>query len=235
MQEGVGNDLPKVLQPLHGKPLIRHLIEGLKGAPVMWPPVIVVGYKGENVQQELGPDYTYVWEKELLGTGYATLKARTVLEGKVDHVVVLYGDHPLVPMSVVETIVAAHTEHDNTVTFTTAIVENFEDWRAPFMSYGRVIRDADGAPQRIVEHKDASIEERAILEVNVGYYCFRASWLWPHLEQLQNNNVQQEYLLVDVVAMAIREGERVEAVPIDPKAALGVNTFEDLKRVESFL
>lgn len=238
MQAETGNSLPKVLQPLDGKPLIRHLLDGLKDidAHVAWPPVIVIGHGGEQVQQELGPAYTYVWQKEQLGTGNALLQTRQVLEGgNAEHVLVLYGDHPLVPVSVVNTVAATHLAHDNAVTFTTTTVPNFEDWRAPLMSYGRVVRDAEGNPERIVEYKDATLEERAILEVNVGYHCFRASWLWPHLLQLQNNNAQQEYLLVDMVGMAIRGGERVEAVSIDPKAALGVNTLSDLKRVEEII
>lgn len=232
MQAEARNDFPKVLQPLHGKPLIRHLTDGLVGAHVIWPPVIVIGYKGEMVQQELGPDFTYAWQKEQLGTGNAVLQARSVLEGKVEHVLVLYGDHPLVPVAVVDTIAETHLAHNNTVTLATATVENFEDWRAALMSYGRIVRDADRRIQKIVEYKDATDDERTIFEVNAGYYCFRASWLWPHLEQLQNNNVQREYLLTDAVAMAIQEGESVEAVAIDPKAALGVNTLEDLKRAE---
>lgn len=237
MQEEAGNDLPKVLQPMGGKPLIRHLLDGLRDVDVRitWPPVIVIGHGGELVQQELGPAYMYVWQKEQLGTGHAVLQARPVLEGKADHVLVLYGDHPLVPVVVVNMIADAHLAHHNTLTLATATVEDFDDWRVALISYGRVMRDAGGNLQRIVEYKDATSEERAVREVNVGYYCFRASWLWPHLEQLRNENAQREYLLTDVVAMAIQEGEPAEAVSIDPRAALGVNTFEDLERVEALL
>lgn len=235
MQEEAGNDLPKVLQPFKGKSLIRHLIDGLVGAHVMWPPIIVIGYKGEMVQQELGLDYTYVWEMELLGTGHAVLQARTALEGNVDHVIVLYGDHPSVPLIVVDAIVATHVEHNNTITFATATVPDFDDWRVGLESYGRVIRDGNGMLQKIVEYKDAAEVERSVREVNPGYYCFRAAWLWPHLGQLKNENAQGEYYLTDLLGMAIVDGERVEAVPIDPKSALGVNTLDDLKRVEMIL
>lgn len=235
MQEEAGNELPKVLQPLRGKPLIRHLIDGLKGAPVMWPPVIVIGYKGEMVQQELGPEFTYVWQEEQLGTGHATSQARQALDGKADHVLVLYGDHPLVPLSVVKAIVEAHTEHDNTLTLATATVPDFEDWRVGLLTYGRIVCDDKGKPARIIEYKDATEAERAIRTVNPGYYCFRAEWLWSHLEQLKNENAQGEYYLTDLLGMAIAEGERVEAVPIDPRAALGVNTVTELKRLEELV
>ena len=235
MQEEAGNELPKVLQPLRGKPLIRHLIEGLRGASVIWPPIIVIGYKGEMVEQELGPEFSYVWQKDQLGTGHATLQARQALEGKAEHVLVLYGDHPLVPLSVVEAIATAHVEHGNTLTFATVTVLDFEDWRAGLLTYGHIICNDDEKPVRIVEYKDATEAERAIRTVNPGYYCFRASWLWPHLEQLQNKNVQGEYYLTDLLGMAIAEGERIEAVPIDPKAALGVNTVTELKRLEELV
>lgn len=235
MQEEAGNDLPKVLQPLNGKPLIRNLIDGLVGAPVMWPPVMVIGYKGEMVQQELGPEFTYVWQKEQLGTGHAALQARSLLEGKAEHVLVLYGDHPFVPLSVVETIIAAHTEHGNTLTLATATVPNFEDWRAGLLTYGRIVCDDEGKPLRIIEYKDATDAERAIRTVNPGYYCFRADWLWPHLEQLKNENAQGEYYLTDLLGMTMAEGERVGAVPIDPKSALGVNTVAELKRLEELV
>src|SRR3989344_3479366 len=82
IQKDLGNALPKVLQPLHGKPLIRHLLDTVVGAPVAWPPVVVIGYHGEMVEQELGPDYTYVWQREQLGTGHAVMQAQSVLERK---------------------------------------------------------------------------------------------------------------------------------------------------------
>lgn len=235
MQEELSNGLPKVLQPLKGKPLIRHLIDGLVGAPLMWPPVIVVGYKGELVERELGPEFTYVRQEEQLGTGHATLQARSVLEGKAKHVLVLYGDSPFVQLSVVEAMVSAHTEHDNTLTLATATVPDFEDWRVGLLTDGRIVCDDEGKPVRIIEYKDATEAERAIRTVNPGYYCFRAEWLWSHLEQLKNENAQGEYYLTDLLGMAIAEGERVETVPIDSKAALGVNTLEDLKRAEMTL
>lgn len=237
MQEETGDDLPKVLQPFRGKPLIRHLLDGLRAvdASIAWPPVIVIGYGGELVQKELGSEYQYVRQKEQLGTGHATLQARLVLEGKAEHVLVLYGDHPLVPVAVANTIATTHLAHNNTVTLATVTVDNFDDWRVGLMNYGRMVRDADGNLEKIVEYKDAIDAERAALEVNPGYYCFRASWLWPHLEQLQNVNAQGEYYLTDLVGMAMREGERVETVPIAPRAALGVNTLSDLKRIEALL
>lgn len=233
IQKDLGNALPKVLQPLRGKPLIRHLLENVAGAPVAWPPVIVIGYQGEMVERELGPDFIYVWQREQLGTGHAVMQARSVLLGKATDVVVLYGDMPYVGRSVVEQLVAAHHAHENTLTFVSATIPDFLDWRSGFMSYGRVVRNEQGAVVRIVEYKDANEEERAILEVNTGAACYRAEWLWEHLEQLRNNNAQGEYYLTDILAMALVEDERVETISVAPRVALGVNTAEELKRLET--
>ena len=101
------------------------------------------------------------------------------------------------------------------------------------MSYGRVVRNVQGAVARIVEYKDASEKERAIREVNTGAACYRAEWLWAHLKKLRNDNAQHEYYLTDILAMALAEGERVETIVVDPRMALGVNTAEELQRLET--
>ncbi len=232
IQKDLGNALPKVLQPLHGKPLIRHLLDAVAGAPVVWPPVIVIGYQGEMVEQALGPNYTYVWQREQLGTGHAVMQARSVLSGTATDVVVLYGDMPRIGRAVIEQLVTAHRAHENTLTFVSANVRDFLDWRSGFMSYGRVVRNEQGTVARIVEYKDASVKEREIGEVNTGAACYRAEWLWKHLEQLRNDNAQGEYYLTDILAMALAEGERVETISVDPRVALGVNTAEELQRLE---
>jgi len=235
MQEDLGNDLPKVLQPLRGKPLVSHLIQSVRKASVIWPPVMVIGYKGELVKEKLGPDFTYVVQKEQLGTGHATAQARPVLEGKTEQVLVLYGDHPYIPLPVVEKIIATHTEHGNTITLATTTVPDFDDFREQLMYYGRVMRDERGAILEIIEYKDASEEERKILEVSPSYFCFRAEWLWSHIDLLKNDNAQKEYYLTDLLGIAISEGEKVESVPIEPLVALGANTAEELERLEALL
>src|SRR3989344_5730779 len=90
MQEDLGNDLPKVLQPLRGKPLVSHLIQSVRKASVIWPPVMVIGYKGELVKEKLGPDFTYVVQKEQLGTGHATPQARPGPAGKTEQELGVY-------------------------------------------------------------------------------------------------------------------------------------------------
>jgi len=235
IQKDVGNDLPKALQPLNGKPLIKHLLENIKDAPIQRPPIIVIGFKGEKVQEELGSEFQYVWQLEQLGTGHATAQARSALEGKAKHVLVLYGDHPNIPQEVIEKIVRTHLGDNNTLTLATTIVPDFHGLHAGLKSYGRIKRNPFGEIVRIIEFKDATEEERDIKEVNPGYGCYRADWLWENLDKIENNNAQGEYYLTDLLELAIEQGERVEGVLIDPICALGVNTMEELARLEKLL
>jgi len=235
MQKNMKNSLPKVLQPICEKPLVQHLIDNVKGAPIQWPPILVVGYKGKKVEDALGPDFKYVWQHEQLGTGHATAQARDVLEGYAKHVLILYGDHPFVPRSVVEKIVKTHLSDENTLTLATTVVGEFIDDFSGLKHYGRIVRNPFGEVVRIVEYKDASEEDREIKELNPGYYCARASWLWENLEKIENDNSQGEYYLTDLLELAIDQGERVEGVPIDPMCALGVNTVAELNRLEKIM
>ncbi len=238
MQNGNGG-VPKVLTPLYGRPLISHLLHSIESCRVTRPPVIVVGYKGNEVAAKLGDYYTYVEQKEQLGTGHAVACAREELEDKVDHVLVLYGDHPHLPCQVIDDILDLHFEYGNDVTMTTTTVSDFEDWRKRLLHYGRIVRGVVGEKenyvQRIVEYKDATEQERAITELNPGYYCFRSTWLWEHIDQLQNNNRSNEYYLTDLIAMAIAEGVKIGTKQIEPLEALGVNTMEELQAMEQVM
>jgi len=121
------------------------------------------------------------------------------------------------------------------LTMMTATVPDFNDWRVAFSYMGRIVRDAQGKIVRNVERKDASPAELEIKEINPSYYCFRADWLWSNLPRLGNNNAQGEYYLTDLLQMAIEQGEKVESIAIDPLAALGVNTPEELAVVRKML
>ncbi|MBF8280468.1 MAG: UDP-N-acetylglucosamine diphosphorylase/glucosamine-1-phosphate N-acetyltransferase [Candidatus Magasanikbacteria bacterium] len=228
-------DLPKVLVPLYGEPLIKHLLHSIEACVVKSAPIIIIGYKGEMVREALGPHYTYVEQKEQLGTGHALLQARGACEKKYQHVVVLYGDMPHVPADVVDQLVTKHKTSGAVLTMMTATVPDFNDWRVAFSYMGRIVRDANGKILRDVERKDAIEEELEIKEVNPSYYCFRADWLWPNLARLKNNNAQGEYYLTDLLEMAIEQGEKVESISIEPLSALGVNTPEELAIVRKML
>lgn len=229
------NELPKVLIPLHGKPLIQWLLEAIKQSGVCDTPAIIIGQKAEMVQQALGSDYMYVLQTEQLGTGHAVLAARSQLENSANHIMVLYGDHPSVTSKMIQNVARTHKNSQAVLTMATVTVDDFNDWRQSFHDYGRIIRDPDGKVTGIIERKDTTPNQQEIKEVNPGYYCFNADWLWKNLDQLRNENTQQEYYLTDLVAIACRQGNLISTVAIDPREALGVNTPEQLRLVEQVL
>ena len=222
------DEVPKVLVPLHGKPMIAHLLESIVASGVCERPLLVVGQKADMVKAALGEKYDYVFQQDQLGTGHAVAMTRPVLEGKVAHVMVLYGDHPLVSVKTIRSIADEHFTKKTALTMATVRLPDFNDWRAGFADFGRIIRDAQGNVIAIVEKRDATASQLGITEVNPSYFCFRADWLWNQLALLRNNNSQHEYYLTDLVSAACRDREEIATVQIDAREALGVNTPEQL-------
>ena len=229
------SDLPKVLVPLKGKPIIKYLLKAIKDSGITTKPVIVVGQKAEVVKQALGPEYNYVFQAEQLGTGQAVACVRELLKNRVANVMVLYGDHPLITPATIKRLAESHLKSDATITMATVKVDDFNGWRNPLYDFGRIIRDKKGKVVKIVEKKDATQDELNLTEVNPGYYCFKADWLWHNLPKLKNDNIQQEYYLTDLVVLAVRSGQAINSLEIDAPEALGVNTLEQLKILESLI
>lgn len=227
--------LPKVLAPLYGQPLISHLLHSIESVRASMPPIIVVGYRGDLVKQTLGPRYQYAYQEQQLGTGHAVMQARAIAQEAYEHVVILYGDQPHIPSETVNELIDTQLREKATISMMTVTVPDFNGWRTRFMHYGRIIRDERGDIIRIVEYKDATEEERAVRELNPGYYCFKAEWLWENLNKLQNRNVQGEYYLTDMLELAISSGEKVASFTGDPLSALGVNTKEELDELAQVL
>lgn len=223
------NDLPKVLVPLAGKPMIRHLLEEVEK---VFPekPVVVVGYEAELVKKELGDSATYALQEQQLGTGHAVLAAEENLRGAL-HVVVLQGDQPFTTAQSIKNMIAKHMENKATITFATTEVENFSDWLEAFKHFGRVLR-VDTGVAGIREYKDASDTEKEIKEVNAGCYVFDAKWLWENLSKVKNENTQKEYYLVDLLALAYQQGRKIETMKISNQEALAANTKEELEILE---
>lgn len=216
--------LPKVLHPILDKPMILYAVEtALRVSPQ--PPVLVIGHGADAVQATVGERARYVVQEEQLGTGHAVLQARPLLEGNVDAVLVTYGDMPLLRVETLRHLVQEHAQTRATITMLTAVLDNPR-------GYGRILRDATGNVVGIVEEVDATPEQRAIRELNVGIYVFDAAWLWEHLPRVQPSPVKGEYYLTDLVGMAVAEGRPVRALPVDDtEEVLGVNTRVHLAEV----
>ncbi|MDA1079470.1 MAG: NTP transferase domain-containing protein [bacterium] len=231
----MGGELPKVLTPLNGKPIVGYLVAELKKLALSQPPTIIVGSKAEMVKEYLGPDFHYVLQAEQLGTGHAVGCARESLQGTADTIVTLYGDHPLVSARMVERLVAKHQEEDAVMTLGVVKVPDFSGWREALINFGRVIRNPDGTVGRIVEVKDATEEEKQITEVNPSYFCFSAKWLWENITKLENTNAQHEYYLTDLLKAAFDQGQKVATIHIEAEEALGINTPAELAKVSELM
>lgn len=228
-------ELPKVLIPLSGRPIIKHLLEAVKQSDIDERPVIVVGRQAELVRATLGALYDYVVQTELLGTGHAVSQARELLQNQTENVMVLYGDHPFLTSSSIKKLAEIHCANHHLISLMTVKVENFDGLNQTFYDFGRIVRDGEGKIKEIVEKKDATPEQLKVKELNPAYYCFQANWLWENLAKIKNNNAQGEYYLTDLVKIAIEQGLRIDSIDIDPKEAMGINTPEQFKDAERVL
>ncbi len=220
------SSLPKVLQPLAGKPLLAHVIDTAKrvGAAEI---CVVYGHGGEHVQSAF-PDDQLGWalQEPQLGTGHAVQQAMPqVAEGNT--VVIVYGDVPLVTPETVRQLAAAAA--GGKLGLLTVDAENPQ-------GYGRIIRDTAGNVLRIVEEKDATDEQLRVAEVNTGLLACSADKLNPWLDALKADNTQEEYYLTDVIAAAVADGVAVEAVKASSETeVMGINDKIQLAQAERAL
>ena len=232
-------DLPKVLVSLKGKPMISYLLDAIRESGICDKPAIVIGYRGEIVKKTLSREnytYKYIFQEKLLGTGHSVQVAKKDFIGKAEYIMVFYGDHPLVSPRLIKKLADTHLSSGAVLTMSTLSIPDYNDWRSEFKGFGKIIRSSEGEVMAIVEVKDATPEELTINELNVGYYCFKAEWLWNNIEKLSNDNAQGEYYLTDLVKMAVDQGHKITSIDIkDFKEALGVNSPEQLKTIENLL
>lgn len=222
----MGVDIPKVLVPLKGEPVLYHILRSVRAAGIDPKPIVVVGENKPLVEASLregGFAAEYAVQGEQLGTGHAVRAAQAAV-GEAESVLVLYGDHPFVSPATIKNIVRLHEAEHATLTLATLIVPDFEGWRVSFADFGRIIRSADGRINRIVEKKDGTPEELAVRELNPAFFCFNGPWLWQSLAKLKNENAQGEYYLTDLVKMAMEEGVKISSLIIDAKEGAGINT-----------
>jgi bifunctional UDP-N-acetylglucosamine pyrophosphorylase/glucosamine-1-phosphate N-acetyltransferase len=222
------SDLPKVLHPLVGRPLVTYALEAARQLTDR-PPLLVVGHGAEAVVEAAGEDVTAVTQGEQLGTGHAVLQARDALAGLADLVLVSYADMPLLTADTLGRLVEVQRGNPGPITMLTLVRENPR-------GFGRVVRDENGAVVEIVEEAVATPEQLAIRELNAGVYSFDAGWLWEHVGEIPLSLPKEEYYLTDLVGMAAAEGREVEAVVAeDPDETLGINTRVDLADAERLL
>ena len=215
--------LPKVLHPIAHKPMVQHVIDT---AQQLQPSAVhvIYGHGGDVLQQSLkGQALNFVEQAEQLGTGHAVQQVIPHL-GSNEKVLILYGDVPLTRLSTLKKLLAA-AESTDLALLTVTLPDP--------TGYGRIVRDQHGAVNSIVEQKDAKPAELVIGEVNTGMMVVHSASLKRWLAQLQNNNVQGEYYLTDIVAMAAAEGVKIAtSQPAEVSEVEGANNRIQLAALE---
>jgi len=218
------SDLPKVLHTIHGRPMIKILLDRLL-AMEFDKLVVVIGHKAELVRKELaGYPVSLVLQEKQLGTGHAVEMTREVMAGFDGTTLVAAGDVPFLSRRSIERLFEVHRRTGAAATCLSAI---FDDPGG----YGRIIRDgASDFLKAIVEHKDATPEQLAIREINSGTFCFDNRLLFEAVGQIGCDNAQGEYYLTDAVEILHRRGLPVAVVTADdPDEVRGVNSAEQLE------
>ncbi len=216
---------PKVMHEVCGYPIIEHMVRTAVEISESLP-VVVVGHQAEQIEQYLGQRVRYAYQSQRLGTGHAVMVAHSILEKIDGYTVVVAGDIPLIRSSTLQKMVEYANEGGYDAVALSAILDDPT-------GYGRIIRNEAGDLERIVEHKDATEEQRRINEVNVSAYCFNIQLLLSSLNQLDNNNKQGEYYLTDVLHIMKEAGNKVGVfVAQDSDEVLGINTRVQLAEVE---
>ncbi|WP_417451118.1 bifunctional UDP-N-acetylglucosamine diphosphorylase/glucosamine-1-phosphate N-acetyltransferase GlmU [Kordiimonas sp.] len=216
--------LHKVLHPIGNKPMLEHLLHTVrKLAPEKT--VIVVGAERDQVEAAV-TDCDIVAQAEQLGTGHAVMMTSELLETYSGDVLVLYGDVPFIPASLMQSMIAARQEDKVGL-----VVLGFRPENPA--KYGRLITDSDGNLERIVEFKDATDTERAVNLCNSGMMLIDGARLFSWLDQLSNKNAAGEYYLTDLVEIARMDGRAVAVVEAMEEDVLGINSREDLAHAEA--
>ncbi|HVW64326.1 MAG TPA: bifunctional UDP-N-acetylglucosamine diphosphorylase/glucosamine-1-phosphate N-acetyltransferase GlmU [Nitrosospira sp.] len=215
--------LPKVLHPLAGKPLLRHVLETARGLSPKRI-CVVYGHGGETVPQAIADDtITWVLQSPQLGTGHAVMQALSHLD-RGSKTLVLYGDVPLTSVETLRELLAA-AEPENLALLTVELDDP--------TGYGRILRNEEGVVVAIVEEKDASEQQRGIREINTGIMVIPNRHLHEWLHKLENNNAQKEYYLTDIVARAAGDGVAIKtAQPAHAWETVGVNSKAQLVSLE---
>lgn len=224
----MNSDLPKVLFPALGRPMLHWVLDALQTAGISRT-IVVIGYRAELVRQELAQrrNIEFALQQEQRGTGHAVEICRGHLQQHDGPVLVVAGDSPLIQVASIRHVLDAFHTGGWECVLGTLIKDDPT-------GLGRIVRNEHGKFERIVEQKDATSEQRSIKEVNMSTYMFDCRALLWALAQLDDSNAQGEFYLTDCPEILRREGYRVEALPVlQPCESLSINTIDELALVEA--
>lgn len=232
----MGGDVPKALTQLGDQSMLEHVIDTIESIDEYnHKPIVVVGYKADMVKDRLKDRAMYVTQEEQKGTGHAVTCAFSELLPTTTQILVLYADQPFVSKETITKMITMKQESENSLAIATACIEDETLFREQFFNFGRIIRDGADHIKAIVESKDATDEQKEVREVNPAYFCCDVPWVIESLKSLKNDNTQGEYYLTDLVKITFEESHYIDSIQINEKEALGANTPEQLKVLESYL
>ncbi|MBN2258552.1 MAG: bifunctional UDP-N-acetylglucosamine diphosphorylase/glucosamine-1-phosphate N-acetyltransferase GlmU [Anaerolineaceae bacterium] len=221
------SQLPKMLHPLGGRPLLQYSIITSKTA-VPGKPVVVVGHQADTIREIIGDDVDYAIQSEQLGTAHAVGYAEPYFQDDDDLVLVHFADMPFISPDTLSELVRIQSTNNGPVTLATVFNEDSR-------GFGRILRDDDNAVKAIVEETQATPEQLTIREINASVYCFRKDWLFKAIKRIQKSP-KGEYYLTDTVALAREDGYSVPSFTItDPSEAMGINNRIHLAEAEAIL
>lgn len=218
----------KMIHVICGKAMIQWVYDSVEGAGIK-DSIIVVGQKAEQIIDCMGDKVRYVLQEKQLGTGHAVKQAEQYFKDSSGYVLVMYGDTPLVTSDTLSRTIEYHKNGNYAATVITAEMEDPT-------GYGRIIRDADRNIMHIVEHRDATSQEKAINEINSGMYLFSAGKLSEALKEMNNCNDQGEYYLTDIIGILIGKGQKVGAFKTGNSDEIrGINDRVQLQQASDIL
>lgn len=219
------SQLPKILHPLAGKPILKHIID--TAAQLNAKNIFIVnGHGGAQIREQLkSENVTWVTQEKQLGTGHAAAQTLPHLDEE-SRVLILLGDVPLISTQTLQKLLT-QTPHDSLALVTVKMPNPY--------GLGRILRDAQNQVISIVEEKDATETQRKIKEINTGIFLVNAKDLHRWLPQLQNHNAQGEYYLTDIISLAVKEKMPITTVNAEsPEEVQGINDRAQLVALERY-
>lgn len=223
------SELPKVALPMAGKPMIQHVLENLESLNLSRI-AVVVGYRQEEVKNRIDlnrfPQVVFAEQIEQKGTAHALLAAREAIGTEEGSLLVTAGDMPLIQPDTFRQLFDAQEQQKTAACVLSSI-------QPDPTGYGRLVRDAEGFLERIVEEKDADEETKKIKESNSGTYIFESPGIFEILTNIDSNNRQNEYYLPDAVQVYRGRGRKIGTLVLeDTDQTLGANTVDELTMLE---
>lgn len=226
------SETPKVLHTIFDKTLVGYVIEAVNKTGLVDENFVIVGHQAERVEEFIKNSYDNaktVLQSPQLGTGHAVSMVLPYLNDFEGEVIILCGDTPLVTEETLKEFIEAHHSKNSDLTVMSAIFENPTN-------YGRIIRNADGSLNSIVEEKDANAEQKAVKEINAGIYCLNWAKIKPAFGQLKSNNAQGEYYLTDIIKWANEQNLKVDAYILkNNEEIFGINSKVHLAEASRML